>query len=249
MEEEQAAEKPFDTVLIVLLLEIAVLSDVGDLATDLVAAVPVIGQVIYFGNSFLVSPIVWAILQGIFVMKTGGFKASSLVVMGGGLGNVINIPGSETITTIIAIVMANHPKLAGAAAQVGLAAATGGAGAVAGKAAAAGGKVAGAVEKGAAAGMRAEAVSAERAAAEAKPERALGTKPSERPTAEAKEAGAEAEGIPAAEGPPTPEVSEEAMGVEPTPFEKLQKLTTEPLPPKEKKSEGGEEDEGLPKAA
>lgn len=114
-------EKPFDTVSIVLLVLIAGMSDVADLVTDLVAAIPVIGQIIYLGNSFLVSPIVWAILQGTFIMKTGGFRASSLVVAGGGLGNMINIPGSETITTIIAIVMANNSKLSKLTAIAGVA--------------------------------------------------------------------------------------------------------------------------------
>lgn len=146
--------------------------------------------------------------------------------------------------------------------------------AVAAKAAAAGAKAAGVVERGAVAAERAAATGAraEEAAAGAArgteaaeaTEEAMGVKkgPLEKvkelmekmPEAEERkeeepEEAIEAPRAPAkkTEGapPPGPEVSGEALGEEPTPFEKLEKLTKEPLPPEEE----GEENEELPKAA
>jgi hypothetical protein len=43
-------------------------------------------------------------------MKTGAGRVS-LIAAFGGLGNMANIPGSETITTAIAIALANNPKV------------------------------------------------------------------------------------------------------------------------------------------
>lgn len=107
-------KKPFDTVSIVLLLLFSGVSDIADLLTDFVALVPVIGQVIFLGNSLILSPVIWAVIQISFIMKTGMGRAS-LIALIGGLGNIANIPGSETITTGIAIVIANNSKLSGAA--------------------------------------------------------------------------------------------------------------------------------------
>lgn len=103
-------EKPFDTTSIVLLLLVSGISDVSDFATLLFFPVPIIGQIVFLGNSLLVSPIVWAIIQFSFIMKTGMGRAS-LVAVAGGLGNMANIPGSETITTLIGIAIANNPKM------------------------------------------------------------------------------------------------------------------------------------------
>ncbi len=111
-------KKPFDTTSIVLLLLVAGVSDIADLATDLLFPVPVIGQIVFVGNSLVVSPIVWAIIQLSFIIKTGAGRAS-LVAVAGGLGNIANIPGSETVTTIIAIAIANNPKLSEVATVVG----------------------------------------------------------------------------------------------------------------------------------
>jgi hypothetical protein len=101
------SDKPFKTVDIVPLVMIAVLSDVADLATDLIVAVPVVGQVAYIGNTFLISPIVWGTIQGWFLWKVG-FGAPGLINVAGGIGNVIGLPGSETASVLIAIYLANH---------------------------------------------------------------------------------------------------------------------------------------------
>ncbi len=125
MDENQKQEKPFDTVAIVLLLLVAGISDIADLFTDLIAPVPVIGQVVYFFNSFLISPLTWAIIQGWFIMKVGLSGRSGIIAgvsnLLGGLGNIANIPGSETVTTIIAIFAANaEQKIAEVAGAAGL---------------------------------------------------------------------------------------------------------------------------------
>lgn len=129
---ETDKEKPFDTVAIVLLVMIAGLSDVADLITYALFAVPVVGQVIYVFNAFLISPIVWAIIQFWFIMKVG-FGAPGLINLAGGIGNVIGIPGSQTLTVLIAVWLANNPAARKIATAVSPAAA-------AGKAAAAGEK-------------------------------------------------------------------------------------------------------------
>lgn len=125
MDEDQKEEKPIDTVSIVLLILISLTSDISDLVTDLIAAVPVVGQIVYLGNSFLISPITWIIIQGWFIMKVGLSGRKGLITgvsnLLGGLGNIANLPGSETIMTTIAIVAANHGEVVGA-----LAGATGG---------------------------------------------------------------------------------------------------------------------------
>jgi len=148
--EEQTAEKPFDVVLIVLLMLLALTSDISDAVTVLIAAVPVVGQIAYFGNMLLISPIVWALIQGTFVMKLGLFGRAGVINMAGGIANFFGIPGT-TITTGIAIFVANHPRLAAVAETVGAVAATGGAAApaTAGAAGAAGGAAAGKAAAGA----------------------------------------------------------------------------------------------------
>ena len=112
MDEDQEKEKPIDTVSIVLLILISLTSDISDLVTDLIAAVPVIGQIVYLGNSLLISPITWIIIQVWFIMKVGLTGRKGLITgvsnLLGGLGNMANLPGSETIMTTIAIVAANH---------------------------------------------------------------------------------------------------------------------------------------------
>ena len=196
--------KPFDTVSIMFLLMVSVISDIADLFTDFIFPVPVIGQIIFLGNSFLISPIIWAIIQFSFIMKTGASKTALIPVIGG-LGNIANIPGSETVTTVIAITMANRSALAGIAAAPAAKIAGAAREATVATKAAGGAAVA---EKGGAATER--AASAERGA-----------------FAEAEEAGAPAE-IP--EAVPEKEISPEALGEEPEPMEKLQSRLLEETP-------------------
>ncbi|GEM_PF-2279688 len=237
-------EKPFDTVSIVLLMIVAGFSDAADLATALLFPIPIIGQVTYLGNSFLVSPITWAVIQGWFIMKTHGKKASlssftSFIPVLGGLGNIVNIPGSEFITTGFAIMMANHPKAAALTTAVGGAVATGGAGAAA----------AGATE-GAAGG--AAAAGTETATAGAETRAAAG-----RAAAGAKEAGgtAETEAMGGRRGPEEPgarapetgaaekEIPPEALGEEEPILDRLRKELTEETPTDSNKKEDEDEEQ------
>ncbi len=196
-------EKPFDTVSTVFLLMISALSDIADLFTDLIFPVPVIGQVIFIGNSFIFSPIIWAIIQFSFIMKTGVSKTALIPVIGG-LGNIANIPGSETVTTVIAITLANRSALAGIVAAPAA-------------------KVAGAAREVAVVRETAEgAAAAERGGAAARR-----TAAEREELAGAEEAGAPAE-IPTAA--PPKEISPEEMGEEPEPMEKLQKRLLEETP-------------------
>ncbi|MBI4085752.1 MAG: hypothetical protein HY433_00685 [Candidatus Liptonbacteria bacterium] len=247
-------EKPFDTVSIVLLMTIAGFSDGTDLATALLFPVPVIGQVTYLGNSFLVSPITYAVIQGWFIMKTHGKKASlssftSFIPVMGGLGNIVNVPGSELISTIVAIWMANNPKVA-ALATVAEGAVAGGAGAVAGETALAGGGAsAGAVaaETGAgvaAAGAETTAVGAETGASAGRVAAGAGetggtaeTGGMERGKGVSRQSGETADKGEGSEK----EISDEALGEEKNPFEKLQELTEKT--PDSGQKEDGDEDE------
>jgi hypothetical protein len=163
-------EKPFGAVDIVLLVFVAGLSDIADLITDLLFPVPVLGQVVYVANAFFVSPLVWATIQLWFIMKVG-FGAPGLVNLAGGIGNVIGIPGSQTVTVIIATLLANNPKAAAIASAASVAGAA--------KTAAAGGQAAAAGEKavGAAGG---EAGAAKAALAEAPAPAKAGPAPAEK---------------------------------------------------------------------
>ncbi len=165
-------EKPFGTVDIVILMLLSIISDITDLVTLLLFLVPVIGQVIFGINSLVVSPVLWAVIQTYFIMKTGMSKASLLAVVGG-LGNIANIPGSESITTALGIAMANSPKAAEAAAIAGKKKVKGGVGAE--KAAA------GAAEKGPEETGRPSEVSAEAGGGAAKKEKSAPTATGEAP--------------------------------------------------------------------
>lgn len=257
MDEDEKQKKPFDTVAIVLLITIAGVSDISDIATDLIFGVPVIGQVVFLSNSFLISPLTWAAIQGWFIMKVGLSGRTGLITgvtnLLGGLGNVANFPpGSETITTIIAIIVANNAsKIAGIAALAGAAGVVGGAGAVAGEAAiAGGGAAAGAAAAETGAGVAAAgtetATAGAKAGATAEKGMAVG----------AEEAGGTAEteamsrkGTPEGTKTETPEekVSSEELGEEKNPFEKLQELT-EKMPDFDKKrgqNKGEEQSVGI----
>ncbi len=183
---------------------VSAISDIADLFTDLIFPVPVIGQVIFIGNSFIFSPIIWAIIQFSFIMKTGVSKTALIPVIGG-LGNMANIPGSETVTTVIAITLANRTALASIAAAPAAKVAGAARGATV-TARTAGG--AAAAEKGGETARRAAA--AERAA-----------------SAEAGAAEAPAEMPKTAPGK---EISPEALGEEPEPMERLQKRLLEETP-------------------
>ncbi len=197
-------EKPFDTVSTVFLLMISALSDIADLFTDLIFPVPVIGQVIFIGNSFIFSPIIWAIIQFSFIMKTGVSKTALIPVIGG-LGNIANIPGSETVTTVIAITLANRSALAGIAAAPAA-------------------KVAGIAREAAVVRETTEgAAAAEKGGAAARRTAAPGRE--ELGGAEEAELPAE---IPTAA--PPKEISPEELGEEPEPMEKLQKRLLEETP-------------------
>ncbi len=108
-------KKPFGAVDIVLLCIIAGASDLADLFTDLALPIPVIGQVAYFLNMLLISPAVWATIQLWFIIKVG-FGAPGLVTVAGGILNVVGVSGSQTASTLVAIYLANHPKVAKVAA-------------------------------------------------------------------------------------------------------------------------------------
>ncbi len=196
--------KPFDTVSTMFLLMVSAISDIADLFTDLIFPVPVIGQVIFIGNSFIFSPIIWAIIQFSFIMKTGVSKTALIPVIGG-LGNIANIPGSETITTVIAITLANRSALAGIVAAPAA-------------------KVAGIAREAAVVRETAEgAAAAEKGGAAAR--RTAAAEREELAGAEEAESPAE---IPTAA--PPKEISPEEMGEEPEPMEKLQKRLLEETP-------------------
>lgn len=233
MDEDEKQKKPFDAVSIVLLIIIAGISDISDIATDLIFPVPVIGQVVYLFNSFLISPLTWAAIQGWFIMKVGLGGRTGMITgitnLLGGLGNVANFPpGSETITTVIAIIVANYGSeltvvagMAGAATAAGTVAPAAGVAAGAETGAAAGAAAAGTGAGAAATGTKTAGVAgAETGATAGKgmsvgAEQAGGTAETEAMTGKRglEESGT---GIPE---------TDEALGEEKNPFEKLRELT------------------------
>src|SRR3989344_3462012 len=100
-------EKPFDAVAIILLIFVAGTSDSADLVTALILPVPALGQIAYFANIFLISPLTWATIQLWFIMKIGFSGRVGLLNLAGGIGNMIGIPASETGTVLVAIWFAN----------------------------------------------------------------------------------------------------------------------------------------------
>ncbi|KKW45801.1 MAG: hypothetical protein A3A43_01285 [Candidatus Liptonbacteria bacterium RIFCSPLOWO2_01_FULL_56_20] len=214
MEEEQ---KPFGTVDKVFLFMIAGLSDVADLISVFAFPVPVIGQVIYLANAFFISPLVWAVIQFWFFARVG-FGGPGLISVAGGLGNMIGIPGSETLSVAIAVSLANHPK---ASALAGL---TMGAGVGVAAARTAG---AAAVEAGGTA-ARAGAAAAETGGAAA---RGAGAAETGTKLGAAEEA---REGVGAAG-----KISEESFGIKKEPWERVEELMKN-LPEPEQPKEGDE---------
>jgi hypothetical protein len=109
-DESQKQEKPFDTVSIVLMLMLAIADDATTIVADLSLAIPIVG-VVALGLSKMTEFVVWAILQSWFVLKLHSFGKPGIANLVGGLLSGAGIPAT-TITTIVAIYMANHPKLA-----------------------------------------------------------------------------------------------------------------------------------------
>jgi len=99
---------------IIIMLMIVGGADVLEVVTGLLAAVPVVGQILLFFNPF-VDIFVLAIIQFWFIMKGGiGFYKQVISLV----GNLIEFtPGLDilpirTTTLIIAIYLINHPKVA-----------------------------------------------------------------------------------------------------------------------------------------
>lgn len=135
---------------------------------------------------------------------------ASLVAVTGGLGNIANIPGSETITTMIGIAIANNPKASQVASLVSKAEGKGGA--VSKKATGTGAKEAGATAE------------AETKVAGTTGRRAGGAEQEEIESAAKKSGGASK----AESG-----ISPEALGEEPAPMEKLQQELLNKTPSEE----------------
>jgi hypothetical protein len=118
-------EKKFQAPDIVILVLLAVFNDLLAIIAVIGVAIPVIGIVI--GGAFeIVNTCIWGIIMMWFIMKTGSFGAIGLIQTAGGIAQYAGIPG-RTVTTVIGIVMANHPKAAKIAAVAGGTAISGGA--------------------------------------------------------------------------------------------------------------------------
>ncbi|MDO8536932.1 MAG: hypothetical protein Q7R94_01655 [bacterium] len=238
---------PFTVVAIVCMLLITIPSDITTAVTlfNFIVAIPYVGAVILAMDKVL-SVIAWAVVQFWFVMALGTFGKSGLVVLVGGVLDVLGVPGT-TITAMIAVWLANHPTAGGAArvlaekaaAKAAMAkGAKGTPGAVKGGGPAAQPKAVGAsvqTVRETAPGEVAPRTAAEPGGAEAKvgarpSEIETGVKPSEVSAAPPREGGEQEK----------PVVSEERLGALPGPFEQAQEEVglTGKLPQPEKKKEG-----------
>ena len=99
-------------------------ADLFDVFVGLAAAVPVIGQILLFGNWF-VDIFVLAIIQFWLIMKGGiGFGKQATVLAGNLIEFIplLDILPIRTVALLVAIYMINHPgiaeKIAGPAAKV-----------------------------------------------------------------------------------------------------------------------------------
>lgn len=231
--DEEPKEKLFQTVDIVILMLITVPKDISTLFADLIVAVPVVGQVYFFLDK-LFTGIVWAIIQIYFFWKTRSFGRPGLVNVIGGLFTTAGLPGAETISTGIAIYLANHPEVIETATKVvGVAAvtvATGGAGG----AAVAGAKATGAAGGGA--GIAAGAAKATGGATGSVTGTAAGTG---KTGAMAREGTATGSKTGAAAGK---EVPPEALGGQKEPMERIKDELLQETPQTPAKKEGGEEE-------
>jgi len=99
---------------IIIMVMIVGGADLFDVFVGLAAAVPVIGQILLFGNWF-VDIFVLAITQFWFIMKGGiGFGKQATALAGNLIEFIpfLDILPIRTAALIIAIYMINHPKVA-----------------------------------------------------------------------------------------------------------------------------------------
>ncbi len=103
------AEKKFELPLAIILLMLTGISDIGDLAADLIFGIPVVGQVVWIGAKIF-SLLVWGIIQTVLFFK--GERGLWFFV-----GSIVDtvVPFAQTITLAITIFIANTPALATAA--------------------------------------------------------------------------------------------------------------------------------------
>ena len=89
-------------------------ADLFDVFVNLAAAVPVIGQILLFGNWF-VDIFVLAITQFWLIMKGGiGFRKQATVLVGNLIEFIplLNVLPIRTAALLVAIYMINHPEIA-----------------------------------------------------------------------------------------------------------------------------------------
>ncbi len=88
-------------------------ADVLEVVTDLMAAVPVIGQILLFGNWFIdISVLV--IIQFWLIMKGGiGFNKQAVALTGNLIEFIplLDILPIRSATLLVAIYLINHPKI------------------------------------------------------------------------------------------------------------------------------------------
>lgn len=261
-------EKPIDTVATVILLLVVFANTAVKTFADLTLAIPVVGEIVY-PLALLFTIVVWAGIIFYFVMKLGVFGSAGLAMTIGGVLDLFGLPVGLLGGTLLAIYLANHPKVAivasvttGAinvanaaviaaeeAAAIAAAEAATAAAKEAAIAAAKTGAITAAEEAAEAAAKEATeeasiAAAKEAATTEVPESETLRGKPSETP-----ESGAPG-GKPSETPAEKPEVPKEALGEEPTEFEKLQKLLEEtPRGEEEQRGNKENEDEELDEAA
>ncbi len=237
---DEHEEKAFSVVAIVLLLMIAFLDDGTTILALLAVAIPVIGQVTFLLDK-LFALVAAVVINGWFIFRLRTFGRSGIANVAGGILEEASIPAT-TITTIIAIWMANHPQAAAVVGKVTAGVAATGALDTAEQKIAREAKTtaAGAVETegGAKTAGETEAGGARKTGLEGRPSEVSTERkeepgrPSETGTGEAPTEGA----------PEKPEVSKEALGEEPEPLEKLRGELLEKAPKPEEKRKGEEEE-------
>ena len=225
-------EEKISTVEIIILVLIVSLNSLFKVVADFCNLIPIIGQVIFM-LAEAYSVFAWAAVIIYFIIKLGAFGTIGMVITVGGVLDMLGLPVGLAACTLIAIYLANHPEAA-AVAQM----ATGKPGAAAGKEIAGAGVAA---EKAGAAAARAET-----AGAKALSETGMGgERIAQAETAASRAGTAEtAEGVegkisqrPAGEERP---VTEENLGAQEEPIDKLRKLLEE-MPEPEAKPEAEEE--------
>lgn len=107
------SEKKFQIVDIVLLVIIALINDALNLASFLLAGIPVLGEISVLGIE-IIDFLLWALILFWFIIKMRSFGAPGLLQIGGGIAEMVGIP-ARTLTVIVGIIIANHPKLSAAA--------------------------------------------------------------------------------------------------------------------------------------